>query len=316
MKCGSFLLLLILNISQTVAQTNVYHPFPENAVWRIDYQHWNPFQINACRVYYHFHYYFDGDTLINSEIYHKVYRSEVDSMVDWNLGSLPPMIESGYVGALRDDSAANQSFFVFRDTEEDSLLFDYNLNIGDSLRGCMVAWDYQRPVVTSIDSVLIDGSFRNRWNFSEVQLPWPDPESPYFIEGVGSSVGLFEHVWSYNIDFRLRNLVCVKYGNDLVFQTDYESLYGCNFVSTGTELSNDFGLTFYTNPTNGTLVVQSESSQPMEITVFNSIGQTIYSRSNVTNNTIIDLGDTETGIYLVRFFNQELNAVRQVVVQR
>lgn len=312
MKCGSIIILLILNVGLAVGQTNAYHPFPESAVWRVDYQHWDQFQSNACRVHYHFNYYFDGDTLINSEIYHKVYRSEVDSVVDWNLGSLPPMIDSGYVGALRDDSAANQSFFVFRDTEEDSLLFDYNLEIGDSLRGCMVAWDYQRPIVTSIDSVLIDGSFRNRWNFSEIQAR--GPEFPYFIEGVGSSVGLFEHVWSYNIDFRLRNLVCVKYGNDVIFQTDYESSYGCNFVSTGDELSNDFGLTLYPNPTNGSFFICSESSKSMEITVFNLMGQEVYSRTNVKSNEVIELGNVETGIYLVKVLGENLNPLQKIVV--
>ncbi|MFM1874906.1 MAG: hypothetical protein RL266_643 [Bacteroidota bacterium] len=75
-------------------------------------------------------------------------------------------------------------------------------------------------------------------------------------------------------------------------------------------------LLLYPNPSSGMFQLISNAENPMEVSVYNMMGQTIYSRSNVTNNSIIDLGDTETGIYLIRFFNQELNAVRQVVVQK
>jgi len=60
------------------------------------------------------------------------------------------------MGALGDDSLANKSFFVFPDQNTDTLLFDYNLAVGDTIRGYLPA--NCTITINSVDSVLIGTS--------------------------------------------------------------------------------------------------------------------------------------------------------------
>lgn len=295
---------------------STYRALPEDGVWRVDIEYWNPFQINACRAHFHFQYYFDGDTIIDSKRYSKLYRSEIDTTVEWclDLNYFPEFPDSGYVGAIREDTAANANFIMFAGTTIDSLLYDYNLEVGDSLRGAMVVYSAKRPVVTSIYSVVIDGSYHKRWNFSAITFPWPEPEYPYLIEGIGSNVGLFEHVWSYNLDFRLRNLVCLKRGQSIVFESDHESEFGCNFVSIEEHQVASQQMAIYPNPSKGEFQMTTNIKEPMNVVVFNLVGQTVYSKANVTSNTVINIRDITSGIYFVSFKTDKVNLLRRLVV--
>jgi len=53
-----------------------YLPFPDSAFWRVDYEYNNPFQF-PCAANYYFQYTMGGDTVIQSHIYRKIYRSAV-----------------------------------------------------------------------------------------------------------------------------------------------------------------------------------------------------------------------------------------------
>lgn len=75
-------------------------------------------------------------------------------------------------------------------------------------------------------------------------------------------------------------------------------------------------LLLYPNPSNGEIQMITNAENPMEVTVFNMMGQTVYTAGNVSANSIIDLQGVKNGLYQVRFYNEELNILRQVVVQR
>src|SRR6266853_1395317 len=75
----SFSLFLFL-LTQTKAQTSVYHPFPDsNAVWNqglgISEGCGGPYR--DFSEFYSF--VFDGDTAINTNQYHKLYRPFIDT---------------------------------------------------------------------------------------------------------------------------------------------------------------------------------------------------------------------------------------------
>ena len=46
------------------------------------------------------------------------------------------------------------------------------------------------------------------------------------------------------------------------------------------------------------------------------MGQVVFTKGNVTNNATIALDELKNGIYLVRFYNQEVNVVRQLILQK
>ena len=223
----------VLALTVAHGQTNVYHPFPDSGFWRVDEYYNDPWQY-PCFAKYYFHYYADGDTVINTVSYKKIYRSYV---LFQPLSCTPPMTPptpptSGYVGALKDDSIANKTFFIFPNKNTDSLLYDYNLSVGDTMRGHISESVYgnSQMVVLSIDSVLINGQYRKKWNFANDY----NNDSTYFIAGIGSSGGLIEPLNTYPVDFTYRHLVCVKDSSTALYISSYTSPIGCNSIMSGT----------------------------------------------------------------------------------
>src|SRR6185436_5847432 len=96
-----FLCISLALMTSAHAQTNIYHSFPVSPIWRVDYNYSYGFG-NGCFVTYYYHYYSTGDTTISSYTYKKIHRSFV---LDTDTTKCSPvLIDSGYVGALRDDS--------------------------------------------------------------------------------------------------------------------------------------------------------------------------------------------------------------------
>lgn len=80
------------------------------------------------------------------------------------------------------------------------------------------------------------------------------------------------------------------------------------------EQTEETALLLYPNPSSGIFQMISNAANPMEVTVFNMMGQTVFTGSNVTNNSVIDLQGVENGLYSIRFYNYELNLLRQVII--
>ncbi|NVO02895.1 MAG: T9SS type A sorting domain-containing protein [Bacteroidetes bacterium] len=297
-------LILILWSFSIKAQTNVYHSFPDSAVWRVDYHSFNPFSF-GFNIKYYFHYYITGDTIINSSLHKKIFKSytKVD-VIAWNLPTNPPVsTEPAYAGALRDDSVANKTFFVFPNTTIDSLLFDYNLVMGDTLKGIH---SFYNLVISSVDSVLINGQYRTRWNFdtiTELGISY----YPFIIEGIGSSAGIMEPLYYYPIDFTRRYLVCIKDNNATLFTSDYNSSYGCNLIYEGINEINSFSKPkIYPNPFTESTTIEFEyqNSENYSLEIFNNLGQKVRRIENIRTNKIkIERGNFSSGIYFFQLKN-------------
>src|SRR5688572_15311832 len=120
MKRFLLCILLMVTVTASRAQVNLYHAFPDSATWRVDYVHFNPFQY-PCYANYSLHYSTEGDTLINSLLYKKIVRSNtlMYPINCVNPGGPPAPPAQGYVGALRDDSLSNKTFFRFPNANTD-----------------------------------------------------------------------------------------------------------------------------------------------------------------------------------------------------
>lgn len=175
---GIFSLFLNLN-----AQS--YTPMPT------DFARWRAvFQMQDLGVIYNVQLYefvMDGDTIIDSLQYYKIYRAQSGNDSTVNTSSYT------YLGAMREDSNRKvyyrgkllQSFSCDSvDTNQEVLLNDFSLKMGDStsLYGDSVKWG-----VTGVDSIMIQGSYRTRWYLQSSSTPVYDQ----WLEGIGSLKGLF-----------------------------------------------------------------------------------------------------------------------------
>jgi hypothetical protein len=172
--------LLLISISQVFAQTNVYHPFPEsNARWNIHLQSGCDFSFSGMNQYYTLR--IEGDTIINTNTYHLLKiptKKIINSTNCMNPGTFyTPQVS---IGAIRQDTAARKVFIVPSGNNTEQLLYDFNMQVGDTLHSFL---SNNQDTVVSIDSILVGSSYRKRWLVNACY-------QIYIIEGIGSSYGV------------------------------------------------------------------------------------------------------------------------------
>jgi|GEM_PF-1566970 len=97
--------------------------------------------------------------------------------------------------------------------------------------------------------------------------------------------------------------------------SEISSCFNTTVVSVDEQGENQV-VSLYPNPSSGVVHFVSKAIHPFEIQVLNMMGQVILTKSNVTNNASIDLTHLTNGVYLVRFSNEEINEVQQMIVQK
>jgi hypothetical protein len=146
----SFLLTL-----SAKAQTNVYHPFPDsNAVWTVGWGYSDPGP-PACSKEAHFSYLIAGDTLINSIIYNKINSPYCD--VIGGFCGVFPYCGNNYAGAIREDMIFKKIWFIPPGSNSEELLYDFNLNVGDTVHGTIINGCENGRTIMSKDSILLGG---------------------------------------------------------------------------------------------------------------------------------------------------------------
>ena len=176
----SILTLIILTAFTPVESQN-YYPFPDsNAIWNTVGE--NMFSFDKFRIRYGIY----GDTIINSQTYHKIYDLYDTNLIHQN---------SVYFAALRNED--KKVYINFPDYNE-TILYDFTLSVGDTIwynlggcayqEGCDLWLQSHWKTVTSIDTVTLEnGEQRKRWHLVS------DFMGDTWIEGIGSVewIGLF-----------------------------------------------------------------------------------------------------------------------------
>ncbi|MEP7170413.1 MAG: hypothetical protein ABI855_13665, partial [Bacteroidota bacterium] len=182
------LLAAILITLSAKAQTSVYHPFPEDsATWVTDIFY------NTCFGYCSSIFYeMKGDTIINSQSYNKIYsRYGRFYYIIWPPNSVvgvDSFSACSYRGAIRQDSISEKVYFIDSTMTTDTLLYDFNLTIGDTIQSWYNKWYMPWPLIVSgIDSISINGNYHKRFNFQG----YLTDQNMSLIEGIGWSGELF-----------------------------------------------------------------------------------------------------------------------------
>jgi hypothetical protein len=277
---GLIFTLLMLNSLLVKSQ---YIPFPEeNAFWTVE--HGAEWCMNSASIY---QYQLTGDTAINSLIYHKLNQKG-----DFICGSIFFSGNMDYIGSYRNDSINKKVYFLHRDSLSESLLYDFNLMIGDTIKGYLQELtNYQNfCVIDSIDSLLVDGSYRKRWNYHSLspQFDFLNFSSPNYIEGIGNVFGLFGG---------LKNELNVNY--KLICHSVYSTkLYGhspCNLITTIEEREED-KVSIYPNPFINNISIENSEGEK-EVIITDVYGKQQY--KNTYSNKTIDVSFLEQGIYFI-----------------
>lgn len=155
---------------------------------------------------------FEEEFIIEEETYLKVFESEDSLQENW-----------GWVGFIREDTVNNLVYFA-NGFDDVGLIYDFNLEVGDSVFINNYYMDFTSVLVCeSNDSVILNGSFKNRYRFSAV---YPDRNDiiEVWIEGVGSMFGVLNSgLGGTLITGGTRKLLCCSQNDTVIYMN---SVYG------------------------------------------------------------------------------------------
>jgi len=281
MKLRFFLLSIsIILLQQVYAQE--YNPTAVEGVhWVIRYDDNSTFEpVDGL-----WEYFASGDTIVNGLTYKKILKR--DLVITQNGPPFEAEEDYQLFGLIRDDTINKKVYAIqllenynFCPVAEEYLLFDFSLNIGDTVNLCIHP-DFFDFVIQDISTSTVLG-FTTR-----IFTSW---ESLY--EGMGSNYGLFEDMFA---PFK-KNKRYV-YSTFLYYYCREEP---CNlFVSTDYHMESK-SVEIYPNPTNSVLNITSENENKISrISIYNSLGQKVLEINKSVNQ--IDLSNLKKGIYFIEF---------------
>ncbi|MFN0189340.1 MAG: T9SS type A sorting domain-containing protein [Bacteroidia bacterium] len=307
-----FLLALIIccNSISLSAQTSVYHPFPDSsASWNYSYGNvcWGIFSNSA--IDYYNSYYVGSDTLINNLSYHSfqipaiVYHAGPDCT--------PPgyyVLPGKYAGAFRNDHLNKKVYIVPEADSIEQLLFDFDMQVGDSLKGFLsvCAPNVSCDIVISIDSVLVGNSYRKRWFVNPYY-------NVYFIEGIGSTYGLLRYIPANMTDHDGINLDCFSQNGQPLYP---DTLGSCPLLtSIATLPSAEIIIKVHPNPSIGNLQVELSSTKNIERWVLHNLNGQMERTDIVQNKNQFEINGILPGFYILTLVLEDgRKIIRKIVV--
>lgn len=276
------------------AQINIYHPFPTSDVtWR---EWYGGYQCGYCTDYQNVN---TGDTIIGGQHYSKIRKTGVIYNEDYS-GHCSYQINSYYSniynGAYRNDSINKKVYYVPPAAVTDTLLYDFNLNLYDTLHQSYL---YNSAImgicyVDEIDSVLINSKYHKEFRITQDGAPGI---YFYLIEGIGSSYGLLASLMPY---FECGSFLrCVIEEGRTVYP---DSSYSCDLITSSPEIPGPVFFTkFYPNPvTDFASVDFPPNVDKIDLSITNILGIEILRINGLKDGEKIDLSTLQEGLYLYK----------------
>ena len=300
MKINLLLLLTVLTV-YSKGQTSVYHPMPDSSTV------WNFQRDVSCSTVFWFSNSFSitisGDTIINSQLCHKLikpYFTQSSNSTSCTGGEM-----LGYLGAFREETINKKVFFVAPYDSLESILYDFNMQVGDTVKGYFEEFAVQRDTVQSIDSVLIGSSYRKRWNINQ-------DYNVSFIEGIGSTYGLIE-LWPAGLigNFGSLGLICFQQNGQSLYPDTLVNCQLITYVSSAGKISNQINV--FPNPSNGSFTIDFDRANIKEIRLHDLLGNIIFCKQTL-NQTKFNIDNLQSGIYILSLIDNENRMTNRQII--
>lgn len=283
------LTLILLVCSQNIfAQSYISMPFEDGMLWR---QHSTK---NISMAY--IEHRLDGDTIIAGKTYKKVKWNKYQNPSSWSYWFFSNEI---MFKAVREDTI-NKKVYAY--LNGDSLIYDFGLNVGDTIHSSLLAFFRDAGVDTIridfIDSILLNGVYHKRFNSTPTLLPGNFPNVYHYIEGIGSTEGFL----STNMVFEgEQHLICVgkTYNQSLYPDSSMSCIYA---TSIDEKNSSDANILISPNPSSDYLNIDT-SIPNLSIDVVDMLGRTIFKEWLLLDKNKIDIHNWETGLYSIQFYS-------------
>lgn len=286
MKSVGFTIIAFFLINSIFGQT--YYSMKEpGTAWMDENQDGiyfsDPYYINLYTV--------ESDTFFNDNIY-----AEISIQTQ-------PILCTGYPGGCNwapgdvwnssiylRDNLAGEVYIGNAISNDEELLYDFNLEAGDTLPLSFLNYNLENFVI-SVDSILIGSSYRKRLNIGN-HIGWIDEPYTALIEGIGNTNGLLSII---DVPFETSiNFICYTYQGETTYFDDHfltityvdnnEDVCDLIFLDISTQNSAANNLLVSNNPVTDIVyitfpfIVQSD----LNYTLYNSLG--IPQKDNITTN--------------------------------
>ncbi len=281
MKTQNFLFAVLLFLISFSIQAQTIDPVSE---WRVNYTLWEP---ELFVDHYFYKYFINGDTMINSKDYLKIFKSgyfyrDMKQEPDYNY------FENIFSGFLL---AENDKWYVFEGDQE-MLLYDFSLNVNDTVYSAYSSnpENLEEPIiVAAIDSVVVNNLYKKRFHLNI------DNGAEYIIEDIGATSGLFENMFFFNTQ---SELICFAENGISLWGASTEECDLAVFLNESNVLINS--CTILPNPAQDfTRLIIPDGFGEVACTLIDLFGRIVYQgsfESPSTNN--IQLSPYLSGIYL------------------
>lgn len=304
-----FLLIFSISISSS-AQYNQL--IDENKEWVISSVNWitsqtNPFPTVETSYYFT---YFDGDSIVGGVTYKKLFTQTFHKTIEEPPGdtiSVNNVIQAPYFWALlREDTLVKQVFIVQQGTSLEKLLFDFSLNLGDTLETDLITMFGVSGEIDSVESILIGNSVRSVHYFDGSSgIDINNLRANYMIEGMGGPGGVINPFYLVGLGFTLSDyIVCYRESGDSLFG-------GCDYPDFVTSLNDldrfEIDFKMYPNPGNSQLIITHDLSnkQRLSLEIIDLQGKKQLVKVVSVNEVKLDVSDLPQGIYFVQLKSEE-----------
>lgn len=260
--------------------------------WRVDYAR---FETGQPALYGKYRDYIDGDTVINSHVYFKVYSTGY-----WYYYPNPNPANNYFYHSLHGYLREEGSKWYTSDGYSDLLLYDYTLDVGDTVVSAFL-YTWAGPVIiTAIDSILVDTNYRKRFHLSS-----PLMGAEYIIDGIGSTAGLFENMV---FDLTQSELICFAKNGVSLWGSSAEE---CQLnVALNEKEKKKPGFIVFPNPANDHFIVKtnfSESRVQGTIRLYDLTGKELHSYeiSDKNGQMVIPITNLKPGLYFLELYINE-----------
>jgi len=296
-------LILTFLLFSVKAQTSVYHPFPDSAAtWNIHYKQFCFMNGTSDQNY---SITMAGDTVINSQVYHKLTTPYVQIYTS-GCGTMG----TGYKGAIRQDKINRKVFFVPPSGSAEQLLYDFTMQVGDTVKGYAETIAPPRDRVISIDSVLVGSTYRKRWKVNSNY-------NIYFIEGVGSTYGLIMKSPGNLLDGSGDlTITCFQQNGKTVYP---DTVTSCKLITTSvnTTEGNPNEINIFPNPSNDSFTIDLRQALSVNaIYIKDILGNTVFHRQ-LSSGSYIHVDHLKSGVYFLMTSSNDmvLPGVRKIIIR-
>ena len=276
--------------------------------------------------------FFRGDSLLNGQVYKKIWKNEKSAVVDFQ-------DQSHFLGLFREDTATKKSWLVHPNKPE-RLIMDLSLTIGDTIK----VYPLESPNVDftfmqNLNLIKPDSGFVlevKEINFDTIagvarkifrlnRLPFVDVgnNDELWIEGIGSSAGLVYSGLGIHATIHgpWEELLCYQeLQNQLYFSP--LSLNGsvCNrpMIVSVNEIEAQASLKIFPNPNQGRFTVElADFGGNITLYLYDITGRVVQETSQAleAGKTELQLKPLAAGTYFLQVKTQERLFVKKIIIQ-